>query len=138
MSILSESRIAELVREKLNGKSYSEIREELAKSGMSPDAIRTSIRQVDERGLGETAEQGERDPAQQWYRAGLVLAVIGLILSIAYNAGIVLNTFPALLIYSPFLAGILLMFYGRTVQRKQKKTTEETGRGAIRKKRPYK
>ena len=137
MSILSESRIEELVREKMNGKSYSEIRDDLAKSGVSPDEISTLIRQVDERVLDETAEQGERDPAQQWYRAGLVLAVIGLILSIAYNAGIVLNTFPALLIYSPFLAGILLMFYGRTVKRTQK-TTEETGRGAIRKKRPYK
>jgi len=136
MSILSESRIKELVREKMNGKSYSKIREELAKSGLSPDEIKTSIRQVDERVLGETVEQGEGDRAQQWYRVGLILAVIGLILSIAYSAGLVLNTFPALLIYSPFLAGILLMFYGRTVQRKQK-TTEEKGTGAIRKKRPY-
>ena len=136
MSILPESRIKELVREKMNGKSYSEIREELAKSGLSPDEIKTSIRQVDERVLGETVEQGERDPAKQWYRVGLILAVIGLILSIAYSRRIILINLPALLIYSPFLAGILLMLYGRTVKRKQK-TTEEKGTGAIRKKRPY-
>ncbi len=36
MSILSESRIKELVREKMNGKSYSEIREELAISEFIP------------------------------------------------------------------------------------------------------
>ncbi len=134
MSKIPESRIADLVWEKIHGKSYSEIRGELAKSGMSPSEIRTLIRQVDERVLGETAKQGDRGPT--WSRVGLILAVIGLILSIAYNAGIVLNNFPALLIYSPFLAGILFMFYGRTVQRKRN-TPEEKGTGAIRKKRPY-
>jgi hypothetical protein len=136
MNSIPESKIEELVREKLNGKSYSDLREELAKSGMSPDKIRALIRQVDEEVLVETRKKEGPGEAKLWYRFGLILAVIGLILSIAYNAGIVLQSFPALLIYSPFLAGILLMFNGRAMQKKQQ-APKEKGTGAIRKKRPY-
>jgi hypothetical protein len=132
----SNPRIEELAREKLEGKSYSEIREELKNSGMAAAEISRLIRQVDERVLKETLEQGSRQKTQQWYRWGLVLAVVGLILSIGYNAGMILSRFPALLVYSPFLAGILLMFYGRMLQRKKPDIT--SGPGPIRKKRPYK
>ena len=137
MILDNESRIEELVGEKLAGKSYSTIREELVKSGMSDKEISNLIRQVDERVLSETVKLGDRDRAQHWYRIGLILAVIGLILSIAYNAGILLENLPALLIYSPFFVGILVMFYGRSLQKKQSVPTDN-GTGAIRRKRPYK
>ncbi len=137
MSTGSENRIEELAREKMEGKSYSSIRNELAESGMSEVDIKDLIRQVDERVLGETVKQGDRDRAQQWYRTGLILAVIGLILSIAYNAGIILAYLPALLIYSPFFAGILVMLYGRSLRKKQSASTDN-GTGAIRRKRPFK
>jgi len=137
MSTGSQSRIEELAREKMEGKSYSSIRNELAESGMNDGEISSLLRQVDERVLGETVKQGDRDRAQQWYRTGLILAVIGLILSIAYNAGIILAYLPAILIYSPFFAGILVMFYGRSLRKKQSASTEN-GTGAIRRKRPFK
>ena len=137
MSTGSESRIEELAREKMEGKSYSLIRNELAESGMNDGEISSLLRQVDERVLDETVKQGDRDRAQQWYRTGLILAVIGLILSIAYNAGIILAYLPALLIYSPFFAGILVMFYGRSLRKKQSASTYN-GTGAIRRKRPFK
>ena len=137
MSTGNESRIEELVREKMGGKSYSSIRNELAELGMSEVEIKDLIRQVDERVLSETMKQGDPNRAQQWYRFGLILAVIGLILTIAYNAGIILENMPALLIYSPFIAGILVMFYGRFLQRKRS-APSESGTGAIRSRRPYK
>ena len=137
MSTGSESRIEELAREKIEGKSYSSIRNELAESGMNDGEISSLLRQVDERVIGETVKQGDRDRAQRWYRTGLILAVIGLILSIAYNAGIILAYLPALLIYSPFFAGILVMFYGRSLRKKQSASTNN-GTGAIRRKRPFK
>ena len=136
MGILTENRIEELVREKMSGKSYSEIRKELIKSGMSPEEIRDSIQKVDELVLNETVKMADQDRAQQWYRIGLILAIVGLILSIMHSRRIILTNLPALLIYSPFLVGIVLMLYGRTLQRKQKEP-EEKGTGAIRKKRPY-
>jgi hypothetical protein len=132
-----DNRIEELVREKLEGKSYSKIREELKDSGMSPEEISQLIRLVDQRVLKETVEQGNRQRTQQWYRWGLVLAVAGLILSIVYKAGMVLTHLPAIVVYSPFIAGILLMFYGRMMQRKRTDPTPG-GPGPIRKKRPYK
>ena len=131
------NRIETLVREKLGGKSYTTIRSELEDSGMSDGDIKELIRQVDELVLGEAVKKVSQDRAQQWYRSGMVLAVIGLILSIAYNAGIILKNFPALLIYSPFIAGILVMFYGRFLQRRQS-TPTDSGTGAIRSRRPYK
>ena len=137
MSTGSESRIEELAREKMEGKSYSSIRNELAESGMNDGEISSLLRHVDERVLGETVKQEDRDQAQQWYRTGLILAVIGLILSIAYNAGIILAYLPALLIYTPFFAGILVMFYGRSLRKKQSASTDN-GTGAIRRKRPFK
>ncbi len=137
MSTGSESRIEELAREKMEGKSYSSIRNELSESGMSEMEVKDLIRQVDERVLSETMKQGDPNRAQQWYRFGLILAVIGLILTIGYNAGIILENMPALLIYSPFIAGILVMFYGRFLQRKRS-TPSDPGTGAIRRKRPYK
>jgi hypothetical protein len=137
MSTDSESRIEELAREKMEGKSYSSIRNELEESGMNDGEISSLLRQVDERVLGETVKQGDQDRAQQWYRIGLILAVIGLILSIAYNAGIILAYLPALLIYTPFFAGILVMFYGRSLRKKQSASTDK-GTGAIRRKRPFK
>ena len=137
MSKVTESKIEELAREKMEGKSYSTIRDELSESGMADSEITNLIRQVDERVLCQTLKQASPDRAQQWYRSGLVLAVIGLILTIAFNAGIILKNLPAMVIYSPFFAGILVMAYGRYQQKKQS-APSETGTGAIRRKRPYK
>ena len=132
-----ESRIEELAREKMNGKSYAAIREELSESGMPAEEINRLIRRVDERVLQDTATLGKPDRAKQWYRFGLILAVAGLLISISYNAGILLKGLPALLVYSPFIAGILFMFYGRFLQRKES-SPESPVSGAIRKRRPYK
>ncbi len=129
--------IEELAEEKLKGYSYSEIRAELKESGMSPEKISKLIIKVDEKVLAETVSKAQPDKAQQWYRVGLILAVIGLALSIAFNAGIILQNLPSLAVYAPFLAGILLMFYGKMLKRR-KPDTEPKGPSPIRKKRPYK
>lgn len=137
MSTGNDNRIENLVREKMGGKSYSTIREELSRSGMSDEEISKLIRQVDERVLSETVKAGGKVKVQQWYRIGLILAIAGLVLSIAYNAGLILKGIPAMLAYSPFLTGILIMLYARTLQRR-KSDPPDTGTGAIRKRRPYK
>ena len=137
MSVDHDSRIESLAKQKMDGKSYSAIREELAASGMSDEEIRKLIRQVDERVLNKTVQDSAKEKVQLWYRIGLIVAIGGLVLSIAYNAGLVLRSFPAWLAYSPFLAGIVLMIYARALQRKQS-GPQDTGTGAIRKRRPYK
>lgn len=133
----NDDRIDALVGEKMAGKSYSTIRKELSVQGMSDEEISSLIRQVDERVLNEIVKQGGRQKIQQWYRTGLALAIAGLILSIAYNAGIVLERFPAWLAYTPFLCGIVLMIYARVLQRKRSGPTDDNI-GPIRKRRPYK
>ena len=104
---------------------------------MKEEAIGKLIRQVDAKVLEAEVSGSAADRAQQWYLSGLFLAIAGLALSVAYNAGWILQGISALLVYSPFLLGILLMFYGKTLKRRAPKK-EEKGPGAIRKKRPYK
>lgn len=137
MNDISKDRLEELSTQKLEGKSYSEIRNDLAGNGLNPEEISKVIRQVDEIVLKAETEMKHTAKARQWHRTGLVLALIGLLLSIAYNAGYILMGFPAWLVYSPFFAGILLMFYGRMQQRKQPGVYQK-GPGRIRRKRPYK
>ena len=132
-----DSRIEELVKQKMQGKSYSSIREELAESGMPDEEIKKLIRQVDERVLSETMQDGTKERVRLWYRVGLIVAIGGLALSIAYNAGLTLRNLPAWVAYSPFFAGIVVMIYARALQRKQS-DPPDTGTGAIRKRRPYK
>jgi len=132
-----EKRIEALAREKLEGKSYSEIRAELKESGMPQEKINLLIRQVDEKVLADAIIEGKTDKAQQWYRGGMILAVAGLALSIAFNAGLIMQNFPPIAVYAPFIAGILFMFYARMQQRRQP-NKEKKGPSPIRNKRPYK
>ena len=129
--------IEELAEEKLKGYSYSDIRAELKQSGKTPDEISKLIRQVDEKVLAEAVSEAQPDKAKQWYWMGLILAIGGLALSLAFNVGLLLRGLPPLAVYTPFLAGILLMFYGRLLQRKLP-ASEQKGPSPIRKTRPYK
>lgn len=133
----TDNRIESLARQKLEGKSYGEIRAELLGSGLSETDVSRLIRQVDEKVLEETVTFSRTDRAGQFYRVGLVFAIGGLILSILFNLGLVAVNLPALAVYSPFIAGILLMFYGRMQQRKQP-PVQAKGPGPIRSRRPFK
>ncbi len=137
MGNLPESTIERLVQQKLDGESYQQIRSQLAQSGLSEEEIKAIIRVVDERVLLAETGQREEDRARKWYRTGLVIAIVGLIISIAFNAGYILTHLPPWLVYSLFLAGIAIMFYGRMLQRR-KSTPFEKGPGRIRSKRPFK
>ena len=137
MEKLSENILDELVQQKLEGESYTRIRARLAEKGLSGEEIRTTIREVDERVLRAEIERGRREKAKSWYWIGLALAITGLLLTIGFNAGWIFQGTPKWILYGPFFAGILLMYYGRRLQQKQLDPFNR-GPGRIRKKRPYK
>ncbi|MFH0759457.1 MAG: hypothetical protein V2B15_19375 [Bacteroidota bacterium] len=130
-------RIEELARQKLEGKSYSEIRADLLASGLSGTEVSSLIRQVDNKVLQSAVEGNRADRASKLYRVGLVVAIGGLVLSIMFNLGLIAVNLPAMAVYAPFIAGILLMFYGRMQQRKQPQA-QAKGPGPIRSRRPFK
>ena len=134
---LHDHHIEELVQRKLDGESYSRIREELAEKGFTEEEVRNLIRQVDERVLRAEIEQGSRERGKTWYRAGMAMAVIGLLLTLGSNAGWILKGVPRWIVYAPFFCGILLLYYGKWLQKKPAGPMK-TGRGRIRGKRPYK
>jgi hypothetical protein len=129
--------IEKLIRDKLNGKSYSEIRKGLLEDGWGEEEVRELIRQVDEKVLEAAVKEGRPDRARQLNRAGLILAIAGLAVSIAFNAGLILQRLPAMVVYVPFFAGILLMFYTR-ITRVRGHGTRDRKPGPIRRKRPFK
>ncbi len=137
MSEFSEEMIQELYHQKLEGKSYSEIRADLTGAGLKSQEIGKIIRQVDERVLKAETEYKHTAKAAQYYRVGLILAVTGLLISIGFNTGIIRTGLPPWLVYTPFLGGILMMFYGKMLQRKRSDPIHK-GPGKIRSKRPYK
>ena len=135
MKEFSEEQLNRLAEEKLGGKSYGQIREELKAGGMEEADIRTLIRQVDARVLDAAVRGSRPDRSRWWYRVGLWLALAGLALTIAFNSGWILRGVPPMVVYAPFLLGILIMFYGRMQQRRQSgsggKHQERKGSGAI-------
>lgn len=137
MNQLPDETIEELVQQKLDGVDYSVIRTRLADMGLSQDEIRETILQVDERVLRAEVELGRKRRSRSWYIAGLVLAVAGLLLSAGSNAGMILTGTPRWMVYTPFFAGILIMFYGRMQQRRQLDSSGSQP-DRIRRKRPYK
>jgi hypothetical protein len=134
---LTEESIQELVELKLKGESYSTLRKRLLDMGLSREEVSEAIKKVDEKVLLEEISEKNLGKTRQIYRAGLILAIAGLLLTLGASRGIVLSNLPKWIIYSPFFVGILLMYYGRKGQRKQPQLYEK-GPGRIRKKRPYK
>jgi hypothetical protein len=137
MEKLSDSTIEEYVQQKLEGKSYSEIKSRLRESGLSDEAVREAIRQIDDRVLREEVSRVYLKRSRQIYWAGITLAILGLCITIAFNAGLLLAGRSRVLVYSPFFAGIILMAYARMMQRKTHDPFERKP-GKIRNKRPNK
>ena len=134
---LPDNQIEELARQKLSGESYTQIRSRLAQEGLSEEDIKSSIREVDEIVLRLEMEQGAKQKAKSLYWTGLVLTIAALLLTVAFNAGWILNSAPRWAIYFPFFLGILIMYYGKS-QQKKKPDPFHRDPDRIRKKRPYK
>jgi len=137
MERVKDSTLEELVRLKLEGGSYTEIRALLTQSGLSKDKLMEAMKVIDEKVLHAEIEKGKSEKSKQWYRAGLIIAIAGMIIAIGFKAGIIFPELAQLLVYSPFFAGIALMFYGRIIQRRRLELSEKDP-GRIRRKRPYK
>ncbi len=133
----TENSLAEFVLQKLEGKSYSDIRAQLTESGLSEEEVTHAIREIDKKVLQAEVEQGHQDQIRSWNRIGLILSIVGLLLTIGANAGFILKGVPRIIVYSPFFAGILLMVYGRMLRNKTSDPFNK-GPGRIRSKRPYK
>jgi hypothetical protein len=114
---IPENRLEELVRQKREGKSYSEIRAMLREEGMDEKEIGQVIRRVDERVLQKEISAGTMSRGKRLYITGVVIAAAGLLLTFLNSRGYWLTTLPRLVVYLPFFTGIILMFYGRRLQK---------------------
>lgn len=134
---LPEKKIEEMVQRKLDGESYTLIRKELSELGLEEQELHQAIRSIDEKVLQEELNRKAAGKTRQWYRAGLFLAFVGLILTLGANRGIIMQNMPRWIIYAPFFGGIALMFYSRYSGYRRSGSASD-GPGRIRRKRPYK
>ncbi|MGW8315526.1 MAG: hypothetical protein ACWGNV_07995 [Bacteroidales bacterium] len=134
---LPDKKIEEMVQRKLEGESYTRIRKELSELGLTEQEVHRTIRSIDEKVLQGELNQKAAGKSRQWYRTGLFLATLGLILTLGANRGIILTNIPRWIIYTPFFGGIALMLYGR-YSGKKKPESRDDGPSPIRRKRPYK
>ena len=134
---LPNKKIEEMVQRKLEGESYTQIRKELSELGLEEKQVHQTIRSIDEKVLQEELNRKAAGKTRQWYRAGLFLAFVGLILTLGANRGIIMQNMPRWIIYAPFFGGIAIMFYSRYAGNKRS-GSENDGPGRIRRKRPYK
>ena len=137
MKEIPDNRIAELARQKREGQSYNEIRAMLKEEGLSEEEISGTIRRVDERVLQDEMTGGSLVRARRWYFTGVAIAAAGLVLTFLHSRGYILTTLPRIIVYLPFFAGILIMFFGRRLQRRGPAPFEK-GEGRIKRKRPFK
>lgn len=137
MNEIPEHRIKELARQKREGQSYSEIRSILKEEGLNEEEISGTIRRVDEKVLQEEMTEGSLARAKRWYFTGVAIAAAGLVITFLYSRGTLLTGLPRIVIYLPFFIGILVMFFGRRMQRRGTDTIDK-GESRIRRKRPFK
>jgi positive regulator of sigma E activity len=104
---------------------------------MSDEEIRGLLRKVDDRVLAKIHHRDQSRKAVIWYFSGLVLAISGILLIVARNAGLFMTSRPSWILYPVFFAGIAFMIHARTLKRKTRMKTPHAS-GAIRRKRPFK
>jgi len=83
---LPDQVLEDMVKQKLEGESYSQIKAELAKLGFSQKDISEAMNMIDDKVLRAEIEHVSLGRSKQFYRVGLILAVIGLVFTIGNNA----------------------------------------------------
>jgi hypothetical protein len=137
MDKLPDGSIEAYARRKLEGESYTSIRKELAGSGLTGEEINETVRLIDKKVLQAEVYQGNISRSRQWYSIGLTLAIVGLLLTFGSSRGYILTGIPKIVVYSPFFAGILIMFYARMLRRRQQDPLDSR-ESRIKRKRPFK
>ncbi|WP_319499884.1 hypothetical protein [uncultured Draconibacterium sp.] len=104
--------IENFVKERRNGKDYSAIRNELKALGLEEPAVKNILRDIDRQILLEEQINVQKTGANEMIWIGLVLIVIGIVITIGslvgrFNIGnsIIIN-------YGPVIAGIGLFLTG--------------------------
>jgi hypothetical protein len=134
---LLDNEIEELVQRKLDGESYTVLRAELGERGLNEKEIRLAVRKIDEKVLDAELHTKPRKKSNQWYRVGIFIATLGLIITLGANRGIILEGIPKWIVYAPFFAGIVMMLIGRYAKPRSS-NYQDTVPGPIRRKRPFK
>ena len=137
MGKLDENTIEQLAQQKIENKSYTQIKLHLKEAGLTETEIKEALKAIDEKVLQAEINRGPFRRSRQIYWSGLILAIAGLLITLGSNAGIILPELSKLVLYAPFFTGIVLLAYARMLQRNHPDPFKK-GPGRIKSKRPKK
>ena len=102
--------------------TFDKVRPELIQRGLTEDEIKTIVRQVDDE-LQIRLISGQ-NPSPQLIVIGIVILVVGLILTVGVYAGLFpsIRSYIALFGYVPIVAGIAMIFVSLKRKRKDART----------------
>lgn len=107
-----------LVEEKLKGADYTKIRNELKERNLDDATIHKIISEIDLIIVNEELNKNTIRKRKEIYYAGMIIAAIGLFVTYATYSGWINTGNSYLITHGPFFAGMMIMFYARTIRPK--------------------
>jgi len=102
----------EYLTKKKEGHSFSEIRKELKVKGLTDEQVKVVIRSIDNKIIKEEVNKSNRSTRRQIIFMGLVLTLIGLLITIGTYTGFINIGQSFILSYGPIFGGIGLIGVG--------------------------
>ena len=115
-----DDRVEYCLEQKIKGKTYSYLREEMKAEGISEENISAIIKETDRQFLSELIDTGVVHESRFYLIVGgLALIIIGVSISIATYYRAVKSPYGGeyLIVYGPVLTGISMIFYEQRKKR---------------------
>jgi len=116
---ITQKEIESLAERKIGGESYADIRRELESRGFSEQQVRDIIAQVDKVVLERESNPPGRISTRSVRIAGYVLATLGVLLYLGYYLRWWTAESYKLIIFLPMIAGLVLIWSARFVERRR-------------------
>jgi len=102
--------------EKVDSKKieFSQLRKELESTSIEADEINVIVKQVDSRLIKADQVRAEHDLGKNLFYGGGILAIAGLLFTIATYTGFIDLGGSYIIAYGPFVAGLLIAMSGKT------------------------
>ena len=116
--------IEKYAQQKLEGKSFSEIRNELKSINLTQDEINALIKEIDSEVLKREVENVNNEDGKEKLIIGYVLLIIGLIITTLMYLGIINAKFIYILGFGPILVGFYMVYKAKYKKKEEPKKEE--------------
>lgn len=116
--------IEKYAQQKLEGKSFSEIRNELKSINLTQDEINALIKEIDSEVLKREVENINEESGKEKLIIGYALLVIGLIITTLMYLGVINARLIYILGFGPILVGFYMVYKAKNKKKEEPKKEE--------------